>query len=117
MSLDYILNICYFGWILNFGLYILTVVLIIIKSYMDVDNINNNNNDFQLGFYHEQVYLKKNKNKRLIQRILNWVVPYYLALFCFIYIFYLLTNFKRNIVDIVIELDYIQDSYRIFKRH
>ena len=115
MSLEYILNICYFGWVLNFGLYILAVILIIIKSLCDIDNLNTN--DLKLSLYHEQVYLKKDKNKRLVQKILNWVIPYYLALFCSIYIVYLLTNFKRNIVDIVIELDYIQEPYRIFKRH
>lgn len=116
MSLEYILNICYLGWILNFSLYVVLVILLVIKQLSDRENIASNN--LQMALYNEQrIFLIKDKNKRLLQIILGWVIPYYEALFITIWIMYILNNFKRNIVDIVIELDYIVDSYRIFKRY
>jgi hypothetical protein len=116
MSLEYILNICYLGWILNFSLYVVLIVLLIIKQLSDRENIASNN--LQMALYNEQrIFLKKDKNKRLLQKVLGWVIPYYTALLAVIWIAYILNNFKRNIVDIVIELDYITDSYRIFKRY
>lgn len=115
MSLEYILNICYFGWILNFGLYVVMLLVLVTKVALDIDNLQDNR--FKLNLYSEQVQLKKSKNRNLAQKILGWVIPYYLALSCSVSISYLLLNFKRNIVDVAMELDYIQDSYRIFKRH
>lgn len=116
MSLEYILNICYLGWILNFSLYVVLIVLLVIKQLFDRENIASNN--LQMALYHEQrIFLKKDKNKRLLQKVLGWVIPYYIALLATIWITYILNNFKRNIVNIVIELDYITDSYRIFKRY
>lgn len=115
MSLEYILNICYFGWVLNFGLYVVLLLLLIVLSLTDLGNLESN--VFKLRLNREQLDLKLHKSKILVQRILSWVIPYYLALQCFVSISYLLINFKRNIVDVVIELDYIQEPYRIFKRH
>ena len=116
MSLEYILNICYLGWILNFSLYVVLFVVLVIKQLSDRENIASNN--LQMALYNEQqLFLKKDKSKRLIQKVLGWIIPYYTALLASLWIVYILNNFRRNIVDIVIELDYITDAYRIFKRY
>lgn len=43
MNLEYILNICYLGWILNFSLYVVLIVLLVIKQVSDRENIASNN--------------------------------------------------------------------------
>jgi len=95
---------------------VVLIVLLVIKQLSDRENIASNN--LQMALYNEQrIFLKKDKNKRLLQKVLGWVIPYYIALLAVIWIMYIIYNFKRNIVDIVIELDYITDSYRFFKRY
>ena len=120
MNLDMLLDIVYFGWIFNIVLWSILLLIVLVKTIVSSHNMTNEDlmaQGFQLELFTEQLHLRKEVLGRRLQVIISWIVPYYRALLAFIGIGYVLYNITRNVVDIILELDYVLDDYRIWRKY
>lgn len=107
--MEEIFNWIMLGWLLNVGMFILSVILIIIKVLTKDDPII-----FQIN---SDIYIQKVRPMSKLQKWASWLIPFYGALMSVIFAGYFIKNYNRDTIIVLIEIDYILEDYRIWKRN
>ena len=107
--MEEIFNWVMLGWLLNVGMFILLVILISIKVLTKDDPII-----FQIN---SEIYIQRVKPMPKLQKWASWLIPFYGALMSVIFAGYFIKNYNRDTIIVLIEIDYILEDYRIWKRN
>ena len=96
------------GWLLNIGMFILLVVILSIKVLIK--------DDPTIFKINSEIYIQRVKPMSKLQKWASWLIPFYGALMSVIFIGYFIKNYNRDTIIVLIEIDYILENYRIWKR-
>ena len=96
------------GWLLNIGMFILVVAVLIIKVLTKDDPTI-----FKINY---EIYIQRIKPISKLQKWAYWLIPFYRALMSVIFIGHFIKNYNRDTIIVLIEIDYILENYRIWKR-
>ena len=106
--MEEIFNWIMLGWLLNVGMFILVVVVLTIKV-IDRD-------DATLFKINVEIIKQRVKPISNYQRWASYIIPYYEVLQGIIFLSYFIKNYNRDTIIVLIEIDYILENYRIWKR-
>lgn len=106
--MEEIFNWVMLGWLLNVTTFIVCIFVLVVKVFRQDD----------VGIFKikDEIYKSKIKPLPKAQKWLSWLVPFYGALKNIIFLGYLIINWRRDIMLVLIEVDEIMEHYRIFKR-
>lgn len=107
--IEEILNWVMLGWLLNVGMFILVVVVLTVKVMTREDSTMFNINI--------EIFKQKVKPISSYQRWASYIIPYYEVLQGIILLSYFIKNYNRDTIIVLIEIDYILEDYRIWKRN
>ena len=107
--MEEIFNWVMLGWLLNVVMFILVVVVVTVKVMVREDTTLFNIN--------VEIFKQKVKPISKYQRWASWLVPFYGALMLVIFAGYFIKNYNRDTIIVLIEIDYILEDYRIWKRN
>ena len=96
------------GWLLNVGMFILLAVVLIIKVLTK--------DDPTIFKINSEIYIQRIKPMSKLQKWASWLIPFYGALMSIIFAGYFIKNYNRDTIIVLIEIDYILENYRIWKR-
>lgn len=96
------------GWLLNIITIIVGIFVLLVKVFRQ-DNV-------ETLKINVEIYESKIKPLPKAQNWLLWLIPFYGALKSIIITGYLLLNWGRDTMIVLIESDEIMEHYRIFKR-
>ena len=96
------------GWLLNIGMFILVVLVLSIKVLTKDDSTV-----FKIN---SEIYTQRIKPVSKLQKWASWLIPFYGALMSVIFAGYFIKNYNRDTIIVLIEIDYILENYRIWKR-
>lgn len=97
------------GWLLNIGMFILVVVVLSIKVLTK--------DDPTIFMINSEIYIQRVKPICKLQKWASWLIPFYGALMSIILAGYFIKNYNRDTIIVLIEIDYILENYRIWKRN
>ena len=106
--MEEIFNWMMLGWLLNIGMFILVVIVLSVKVLIK--------DDPTIFKINSEIYIQRMKPLPKAQKWLSWLIPFYGALQSIIFTGYLLLNWGRDTMIVLIESDEIMEHYRIFKR-
>ena len=106
--MEEIFNWVMLGWLLNIGMFILVVLVISVKVLTKDDPII-----FKIN---SEIYIQRVKPMSKLQKGASWLIPFYGALMSSIFAGYFIKNYNRDTIIVLIEIDYILEDYRIWKR-
>ena len=106
--MEEIFNWVMLGWLLNVGMFIFLVLVISVKVLTKDDPII-----FKIN---SEIYIQRIKPMPKLQKWASWLVPFYGALMSVIFAGYFIKNYNRDTIIVLIEVDYILEDYRIWKR-
>lgn len=107
--MEEIFNWVMLGWLLNVGMFILVVVVLTIKVMTREDTT--------LFKINVEIFNNKVKPISNYQRWASYIIPYYEVLQGIILLSYFIKNYNRDTIIVLIEVDYILEDYRIWKRN
>ena len=107
--MEEIFNWVMLGWLLNVGMFILVVVVLTIKVMTREDST--------LFKINVEIFKQKVKPISSYQRWASYLIPYYEVSQGIIFLSYFLTNYNRDTIIVLTEIDYILEDYRIWKRN
>lgn len=107
--MEEIFNWIMLGWLLNVGMFIFLVLVISIKVIAKDDPTI-----FQIN---SEIYIQRVRPIYKLQKWASWLIPFYGALMSVIFAGYFIKNYNRDTIMVVIEIDYILEDYRIWKRN
>ena len=107
--MEEIFNWFMLGWLLNVGMFILVVVILSIKVLTKDDPTI-----FKINY---EIYTQRIKPMSKLQKWASWLIPFYKALMSVIFAGYFIKNYNRDTIIVLIEIDYILEDYRIWKRN
>ena len=106
--MEEIFNWAMLGWLFNIGMFILVVIVLSVKVLTkDGPTI------FQIN---SEIYIQRVRPMSKLQKWASWLIPFYGALMSGIFVGYLIKNYNRDTIIVLIEIDYILENYRIWKR-
>ena len=107
--MEEIFNWIMLGWLLNVGMFILVVIVlsvtVLTKDAHTIFKINS------------EIYIQKVRPIYKLQKWASWLIPFYGALMLVIFAGYFIKNYNRDTIIVLIEVDYILEDYRIWKRN
>lgn len=106
--MEEIFNWVMLGWLLNVGMFIFLVLVISVKVLTKEDPTI-----FKIN---SEIYTQRVKPMPKLQKWASWLVPFYGALMLVIFAGYFIKNYNRDTIIVLIEVDYILENYRIWKR-
>ena len=106
--MEEIFNWVMFGWLMNVVIFIICVVVLVIKVFKQ--------DDMEMFIINLEIYKSRMKPLPKAQKWLSWLIPFYGALKNIIFVGYLILNWRRDTMLVLIEGDEIMEHYRIFKR-
>ncbi len=107
--MEEIFNWVMLGWLLNVGMFILVVVILSTKV-LTKDDLT----IFKINY---EIYTQRIKPMSKLQKWASWLIPFYGALMSVIFAGYFIKNYNRDTIIVLIEIDYILENYRIWKRN
>ncbi len=107
--MEEIFNWVMLGWLLNVGMFIFLVLVISVKVLTKDDPTI-----FQIN---SEIYIQRIKPMPKLQKWASWLIPFYGALMSVIFAGYFIKNYNRDTIIVFIEIDYILEDYRIWKRN
>ena len=96
------------GWLLNVGMFIFLVLVISVKVLTK--------DDPTIFKINSEIYRQRVKPLSKLQKWASWLIPFYGALMSIIFAGYFIKNYNRDTIIVLIEIDYILEDYRIWKR-
>lgn len=96
------------GWLFNIGMFILVVIVLSVKVLTK--------DDPTIFKINSEIYIQRIKPMPKLQKWASWLVPFYGALMSGIFVGYFIKNYNRDTIIVLIEVDYILENYRIWKR-
>ena len=107
--MEEIFNWVMLGWLLNVGMFIFLVLVISVKVLTKEDPTT-----FKIN---SEIYIQKVRPIYKLQKWAFWLIPFYGALMSVIFAGYFIKNYNRDTIIVLIEIDYILENYRIWKRN
>ena len=107
--MEEIFNWVMLGWLLNVGMFILVVIILSVKVLTKDDPTI-----FKINY---EIYTQRIKPMSKLQKWASWLIPFYGALMRVIFAGYFIKNYNRDTIIVLIEIDYILEDYRIWKRN
>ena len=107
--MEEIFNWVMLGWLLNVGMFIFLVLVISVKV-----KTNDDPTTFWINY---DIYMQRVKPMPKLQKWASWLIPFYGALMLAIFAGYFIKNYNRDTIIVLIEIDYILEDYRIWKRN
>ena len=107
--MEEIFNWAMLGWLFNIGMFILVVIVLSVKVLTKDDPTI-----FKINY---EIYTQRIKPMSKLQKWAFWLIPFYGALMSAIFIGYFIKNYNRDTIIVLIEVDYILEDYRIWKRN
>ena len=104
-----IFNWIMLGWLLNVGMFIFLAIILSIKVLTK--------DDHTIFKINSEIYIQKIKPIYKLQKWAFWLIPFYGALMSVIFAGYFIKNYNRDTIIVLIEIDYILEDYRIWKRN
>ena len=96
------------GWLFNIGMFILVVIVLSVKVLTK--------DDPTIFKINSEIYIQRIKPMPKLQKWASWLIPFYGALLSGIFVGYFIKNYNRDTIIVLIEIDYILENYRIWKR-
>lgn len=96
------------GWMLNIGMFIFLVLVISVKVLTK--------DDHTIFMINSEIYIQRVRPISKLQKWASWLIPFYGALMSIIFAGYFIKNYSRDTIIVLIEVDYILENYRIWKR-
>ena len=106
--MEEIFNWVMLGWLLNVITFTICVIVLIVKV--------SRQDGVEIFMINNEIYKGRMKRLPKAQKWLSWLVPFYGALKNIIFLGYLIINWRRDTMLVLIEVDEIMEHYRIFKR-
>lgn len=106
--MEEIFNWIMLGWLLNVIAFTICVLVLVVKVFRQ--------DEVEMFKINTEIYKSRMKHLPKAQKWLSWLVPFYGALQNIIFIGYLIINWRRDTMLVLIEGDEIMEHYRIFKR-
>lgn len=106
--MEEIFNWIMLGWLFNIGTFILLAVVLSIKVLTK--------DDPTIFKINSEIYIQRIKPMPKLQKWASWLIPFYGALMSGIFVGYFIKNYNRDTIIVLIEIDYILENYRIWKR-
>ena len=106
--MEEIFNWVMLGWLLNVGMFIFLVLVISVKVLTKEDPTI-----FKIN---SEIYIQRVKPISKLQKWASWLIPFYGALMSVIFAGYFIKNYNRDTIIVLLEVDYILENYRIWKR-
>ena len=107
--MEEIFNWVMLGWLLNVGMFILVVVILSIKVLTK--------DDLTIFKINSEIYTQRIKPMSKLQKWASWLIPFYGVLMSIIFAGYFIKNYNRDTIIVLIEIDYILEDCRIWKRN
>ena len=107
--MEEIFNWVMLGWLLNIGMFILVVLVISVKVLTK--------DDLTIFKINSEMYIQRIKPMPKLQKWASRLIPFYGALMLIIFVRYFIKNYNRDTIIVLIEVDYILEDYRIWKRN
>ena len=107
--MEEIFNWVMLGWLLNVVMFVLVVLVISVKVLT-----KENPTIFKIN---SEIYIQRVKPMPKLQKWASWLIPFYGALMRVIFAGYFIKNYNRDTIIVLIEIDYILENYRIWKRN
>ena len=107
--MEEIFNWVMLGWLLNVGMFILVVIVLSIKVLTK--------DDPTIFKINSEIYTQRVKPTSKLQKWVSWLIPFYGSLILIIFVGYFIKNYNRDTIIVLIEIDYILEDYRIWKRN
>ena len=107
--MEEIFNWIMLGWLLNVGMFIFLVLVISVKVLTK--------DDHTIFKINSEIYIQRIKPMPKLQKWASWLIPFYKALMSVIFAGYFIKNYNRDTTIVLIEIDYILEDYRIWKRN
>ena len=107
--MEEIFNWVMLGWLLNVGMFIFLVLVISVKVLTK--------DDLTIFKINSEIYMQRVKPMPKLQKWASWLIPFYGALMSVIFAGYFIKNYNRDTIIVLIEIDYILEDYRIWKRN
>ncbi len=107
--MEEIFNWIMLGWLLNVGMFIFLVLVISVKV--------RTKDDPTIFKINSEIYTQRVKPMSKLQNWASWLIPFYGALMSVIFAWYFIKNYNRDTIIVLIEIDYILEDYRIWKRN
>lgn len=104
-----IFNWIMLGWLLNVVTFGVGVGVIFIKVLTK--------DDPTIFIINSEIYTQRVKPISKLQKWASWLIPFYGALMLIILVGYFIKNYNRDTIIVLIEIDYILENYRIWKRN
>ena len=106
--MEEIFNWIMLGWLLNIGMFLLVVIVLSVKVLTK--------DDPTIFKIKSEIYIQRIKPMPKLQKWASWLIPFYGALMSGIFVGYFIKNYNRDTIIVLIEIDYILENYRIWKR-
>ena len=107
--MEEIFNWVMLGWLLNVGMFIFLVLVISVKVLTK--------DDHTIFKINSEIYIQRIKPMSKLQKWASWLIPFYGALMSVIFAGYFIKNYNRDTIIGLIDIDYILEDYRIWKRN
>ena len=104
-----IFNWAMLGWLFNIGMFILVVIVLSVKVLTK--------DDLTIFKINSEIYIQRIKPMPKLQKWASWLIPFYGALMSVIFAGYFIKNYNRDTIIVLIDIDYILEDYRIWKRN
>lgn len=106
--MEEIFNWVMLGWLFNIGMFILVVIVLSVKVLTK--------DDPTIFKINSEIYIQRIKPMPKLKKWASWLIPFYGALMSGIFVGYFIKNYNRDTIIVLIEIDYILENYRIWKR-
>ena len=107
--MEEIFNWVMLGWLLNVGMFIFLVLVISVKVLTK--------DDLTIFQINSEIYIQRVRPIYKLQKWASWLIPFYGALMSIVFLGYFIKNYNRDTIIVLIEIDYILEDYRIWKRN
>ena len=106
--MEEIFNWVMLGWLLNVIAFIICIIVVVVKVFRE--------DALYIFKVNLDIYISRMKPLPKAQKWLSWLIPFYGALQNIIFTGYLLLNWGRDTMIVLIESDEIMEYSRVFKR-
>ena len=97
------------GWLLNICFCILLFIVLCVKVFT--------RDDVEIFKINVEIWAKRVNNLSAWQKVLQMLIPFYGAVMSIVFLGYFIKNYNRDTIIVLIEIDYILEDYRIWKRN